>query len=383
MVREEIAILCSGLKKRNNLLNSEDVMGDALDLGNIYDYMQSASNEDKALLNDTLIGIKERLTSNRIQEIWDEINSKAIKNFRECDGVKKPLEYLKREMISDFFYLRSISAQSLVQFGQNDRWYRFVMIGLIRKHIVDAANEEIKDPFFDFNYHLLEEVESKEDSSILTPFISQCGILPIQDIFALGENDATVARLVLNDLIGTMAYYQLGSLYAAHHAILRPWIAKKWQEYLKMNTQTSQIQSFLIKEIRILSERFPEFKDIDSDPRQKREGKSRGERSSTQNQDNASKQSGGFSDIEMGFAATGIFYAVSVITRAALPALGITNPCVAFSAAVVASFGYIAFKRRMTEEDTADTAQSNEETSTTSANQAAFCRANVEFPVRI
>lgn len=257
MVTKAVQTLCQEIESRNYQLNEQLAIGSALNLGSLYYHLQKKKKNDKELLSRTIGLVKKNLTQERVQIIWDEINSKDNDNCKEEEGVKMSLHALKKEMLQDVFYFRLLTPESLIRVGSNPQWYRYVLVALTRNHVLAS---EGADPFENYNYGVLEEHKSSDSNTILNPF-KRCQTFPVEEIYQLGKDNLNIAQLIMNDLTDTLGYFKVSARFAEDNEVLRPWITQNWSKHLKRSI-SSKTREFLTEALPRLKQKYEEFKDV-------------------------------------------------------------------------------------------------------------------------
>lgn len=256
-------IQCKRINRTFLTVLDENPLAAALMLGNLYQSLKKAEDQDLTLLKTTLSDLKEKFTPNITQQLWKSITDISPRRLRIMEQTNRDtLQHLKHEIVRDIDFFKHLEVSSLVNLGQDVNFYREVLVALIRKQL----HEDKKfDPFAksDFSYECLREGGSEQNFRYLAEYVKQCPSLPLENIVLLGTEDNEIATLILIDLKDCQIRFEIGNRFAHLHSELREEIAKEWQSYLETLPQTTKETKFLEKELPKLKKEFPEFADVD------------------------------------------------------------------------------------------------------------------------
>jgi len=239
-------------------------------LADLYRYKAVAQNEDSIRLRQTLRRLKSKLQPSHITLIWQTISNMTQADWEVLDpGTRKSLDFLKRSMLAQRTYLRSLPMDALLALGKKPDWYREVFIALVRKHLLLKKQN---DPFVGsaFSFKLLRQGGAEQNFLYLSRYVAQCASLPILEIATLGSHDSKVAELILKDLTNSQGYFEVGAKFAQMHVSLRTVIAKQWQRYLETYPLSAKDAAFLQAELHHLQKRYPVFHKVILDNRHTR-----------------------------------------------------------------------------------------------------------------
>jgi hypothetical protein len=265
-----IKTLCAKIRKSFFEAINENPLSASLMVGNLYLAYEKADEEECTLINVTLQQLKEKLTKQQVQILWNTVTDLQPRQLRLMrDSIRTSLKMLKSTMIDDSSYFEHLTTESLIKVGQHPQLYREVMIALIRKHL---AKNNVDDPFVQptFDYELLRSFGAEQNHLYMAEFIKECESLPLQDLVKLGSERHEIASLMLMDLKNNEMIFELGSRFARIHPNLREEIAQHWRSYFETFPITAKQEKYVQGELPKLKKAFPEFSEVSIQSRIKR-----------------------------------------------------------------------------------------------------------------
>ncbi|MBN9289501.1 MAG: hypothetical protein BGO43_13080 [Gammaproteobacteria bacterium 39-13] len=264
-----IKSLCKRVKNTFSDTLSEKPLSAILMLGNLYVSLKHANPEEESLLIQTLSKLKASLTEKQVNRLWGSILSISPKRLGlMTSSNRKSINKLKYEMACDIEYLQHIDIDDLIKAGQSVKFYRFILIAVIRHNL---QSKGLSDPFEEekFDFDALKAV-SAEQSECLAEVIKKCPLPSLKVFQALGQK-SEIAELLLIDLKDCDDIFEISTAFAQQHPSLREEIAENWKSYLETYELTSAQEKFLTEELPKLKKKFPEFKIVELDSRIRRD----------------------------------------------------------------------------------------------------------------